>query len=102
VRTYLPVQGSSKKKTGIEEFFYVSETGFKNGNSELEFNGNFKPSELKFEYERYGLYNGTIFTVINPIYKDQYFNYSWNWSSFNSDYLISTKGKCYDLNNEKC
>jgi hypothetical protein len=101
VRTYLPVEGSSKKKIGIEEFFYVSETGFKSGNSELEFNGDFKPSELKFEYKRYGLYNGTIFTVIHPIYKDQYFNYSWNWSSFSSDYLISTKGKCYDLNNEK-
>lgn len=97
-RTYLPVIGSSKKKTGSEEFFYVSESGFKNGNSELEFDGDFEPKELKFEYKRYGLFNGTIFTIINPIYKDQYFDHVWNWSSFSSDYIISTRGKLYRLN----
>jgi hypothetical protein len=93
VRTYLSVEGSSKKKTGREEFFYISESGFKNGNSELEFDGDFQPSELKFQYKRFGLFNGTIFTIINPTYKNQYFNYIWNWSSFSSDYIISTKGK---------
>ncbi|QWD89225.1 hypothetical protein GQ367_01750 [Polynucleobacter sp. MWH-CaK5] len=97
-RTYLPVIGSSKKKTGTEEFLYVSESGFKNGNSELEFDGDFESRELKFEYKRYGLFNGTIFTIINPIYKYQYFNYLWNWSSFSSDYIISTKGKLHRLN----
>lgn len=97
-RTYLPIIGSSKKKTGTEEFIYVSESGFKNGNSELEFDGDFEPNELKFKYKRFGLFNGTIFTIINPAYKDQYFNYIWNWSSFSSDYIISTKGKLYKLN----
>jgi hypothetical protein len=97
-RSYLPVIGSSKKKTGTEEFIYVSESGFKNGNSELEFDGDFEPSELKFEYKRYGLFNGTIFTIIKPKYEDQYFDYVWNWSSFSSDYIISTKGKLYKLN----
>jgi hypothetical protein len=92
-RTYLPILGSSKKKTGTEEFIYVSESGFKNGNSELEFDGDFEPSELKFKYKRFGLFNGTIFTIINPTYKDQYFNYIWNWSSFSSDYILSSKGK---------
>lgn len=97
-RTYLPLLGSSKKKSGIEEFIYVSESGFKNGNSELEFDGDFEPSELKFEYKRFGLFNRTIFTIINPIYKDKYFNYVWNWSSFSSDYIISTKGRLFKLN----
>jgi hypothetical protein len=97
-RTYLPILGSSKKKTGIEEFIYVSESGFKNGNSELEFDGDFEPSELKFQYKRFGLFNGTIFTIINPKYEDQYFDCVWNWSSFSSDYIISTKGKLYKLN----
>lgn len=94
-RTYLPILGSSKKKTGTEEFVYVSESGFKNGNSVLEFDGDFEPKELRFEYKRYGLFNGTIFTIINPVYKHQYFNYIWNWSSFSSDYIISTRGKLY-------
>ncbi|QWE28099.1 hypothetical protein [Polynucleobacter sp. AM-7D1] len=97
-RTYLPILGSSKKTTGMEKFIYVSESGFKNGNSELEFDGDFDPKELKFEYKRYGLYNGTIFTVINPTYKGGYFNYIWNWSSFSSDYIISTRGKLFELN----
>jgi hypothetical protein len=97
-RTYLPILGSSKKKTGTEEFIYVSESGFKNGNSELEFDKDFEPSELKFQYKRFGLFNGTIFTIINPTYKDQYFSYIWNWSSFSSDYIISTKGKLVTLN----
>jgi hypothetical protein len=96
-RAYLPILGSSKKKTGTEEFIYVSESGFKNGNSELEFDGDFEPSELKFQYKRYGLFNGTIFTIINPTYKNQYFNYIWNWSSFSSDYIISTKGKLHQF-----
>jgi hypothetical protein len=96
-RTYLPILGSSKKKTGTEEFFYVSESGFKKGNSELEFDRDFEPKDLKFQYKRFGLFNGTIFTIINPTYKDQYFNYIWNWSSFSSDYIISTKGKLHQF-----
>ncbi len=96
-RTYLPILGSSKRKMGPEEFIYVSESGFKNGNSELEFEGDFEPSELKFEYRRYGLYNGTIFSIINPKYKNHYFDYIWNWSSFSSDYIITTKGKLYQF-----
>ena len=100
-RIYLPILGSSKKKTGTEEFIYVYENGFKNGNLELEFDGDFEPRELKFQYKRFGLFNGTIFTIINPVYKNQYFNYLWNWSSFSSDYIITTKGKCYDFGYEK-
>ena len=97
VRTFLPIQGSSNKKTGKEEFFYVSETGFKNGNSEYEFDGCFEPSELKFDYKRYGLFNGTIFSVINPTYQGNDFKCFWNWSSFSSDYIISTKGKPHQI-----
>ena len=97
VRTFLPIQGSSTKKTGREEFIYVSENGFKNGNSEYELDGYFEPSDLKFEYKRYGLYNGTIFTVIRPTYQGKDFKYIWNWSSFSSDYIITTKGKLHQI-----
>jgi hypothetical protein len=83
----------SSKKTGTEEFIYVSESGLKNGNSELEFDGDFVPSELKFQYKRFGLFNETIFTIINQTYKSQYFNNIWNWSCFSSDSIISAKGK---------
>jgi hypothetical protein len=76
---------------------YVSESGFKNGNSELEFDKDFEPNELKFQYKRFGLFNGTIFTIINPTYKDQYFKYIWNWSSFSSDYIISTRGNLHQF-----
>ena len=97
VRTFLPIQGSTIKKTGKEEFIFVSEAGFKNGNSEYEFDGCFDPSELKFEYKRYGFYNGIIFTVIKPTYQGNDFKYIWNWSTFSSDYIISTKGNLYQI-----
>ena len=92
-RIYLPVQGSSRKQSGKEEFIYVSESGFKKGYSILEFDEDYEATELKFQYKRYGLFNGVIFNIINPTYKNQYFDYVWNWSCFSSDYIISTKGK---------
>jgi hypothetical protein len=97
----LPVNGSSEKQKGAEEFFYVTEKGFKNGNSLLEFNEEFDPRELRFEVSRRGLFNGVICTLINPTYRNESFSQIWNWSGFHSDYLVSTKGKCYDLQNEK-
>lgn len=92
-RVYLPVQGSSRKQPGKEEFIYVLESGFKKGFSILEFDEDYEATELKFQYKRYGLFNGVVFNIINPTYKNQYFDYVWNWSCFSSDYIISTKGK---------
>ena len=97
-RIYLPVQGSSRKQSGKEEFIYVSESGFKKGYSILEFDEAYEATKLKFQYKRYGLFNGIIFNTINPIYKNQNFDHVWNWSCFSSDYIISTRGKLYRLN----
>lgn len=97
----LPVNGSSGKLTGAEQFFYVTEKGFKNGNSHFDFDGDFDPRELRFEVSRQGMFNRTMCSIINPTYKNQTFELMWNWSGYSSDYIITSKGKCYDLQNEK-
>jgi len=97
----LPVDGSSEKLKGAELFFFVTEKGFKNGKSHLDFEEDFDPCELRFEVSRRGMFNGTICSLINPTYKGESFNLIWNWSGYSSDYIITSKGKCYDLNNEK-
>jgi hypothetical protein len=97
----LPVNGSSGKVKGAEQFFYVKEKGFKNGNSHLEFDEEFDPRELRFEVYRQGMFNGTVCSTISPTYKNQSFELMWNWSGYSSDYIITSKGKCYDLENEK-
>jgi len=98
----LTVDGSSGKLRGIEQFFYVTEKGFKKGNSHFDFDEDFDPRELRFEVSRRGMFNGAICSLINPTYRNESFNHIWNWSEFHSDYLVSTKGQCYDLQNEKC
>ena len=94
---YLPVQGSSIKVTGAEEYFYVIEKGFKNGNSYVDFHNEYQPSELIFEVHRIGMFNRSICSLIQPKYMNLEFNVVWNWSSFSSDYIISTRGKMYKL-----
>ena len=97
----LPVDGSSGKLKGAEQFFYVTEKGFKNGNSVIDLDDKFDPRELRFEVSRRGMFNGVICSLINPTYRNESFDHIWNWSGFQSDYLVSTKGKCYDLQNKK-
>jgi len=97
----LPVDGSSGKLKGVEQFFYVTEKGFKNGNSYFDFDEDFDPRELRFEVSRRGMFNGTICSLIKPTYKNYSFELIWNWSGFGSDYIITSRGKCYDLQNEK-
>lgn len=97
----LPVDGSCDKLRGAELFFYVTEKGFKKGNSHFDFEEDFDPCELRFEVRRRGMFNGTICSLINPTYKGEFFNLIWNWSGYSSDYIITSKGQCYDLNNEK-
>jgi hypothetical protein len=97
----LPVDGSSGKLKGVEQFFNVTEKGFKNGNSYFDFDGEFDPRELRFELSRRGMFNGTICSLISPTYRGQSFNLIWNWSGYSSDYIITSNGKCYDLQNEK-
>lgn len=61
----------------------------------------FDPRELRFEVCRQGMFNGTVCSTISPTYKNQSFELMWNWSGYSSDYIITSKGKCYDLENEK-
>jgi len=93
----LPVDGSSGKLKGVEQFFYVTERGFKNGNSYFDFDGEFDPRELRFEVSRRGMFNRTICSLINPTYKSEPFNLIWNWSGYSSNYFITSKGNVYPL-----
>lgn len=93
----LPIDGSSEKLKGAEQFFYVTEKGFRNGNSHLDFDEEFDPRELRFEVSRRGMFNGTICSLINPTYKNKAFDLIWNWSGYNSDYIISSKGTIFNL-----
>jgi len=93
----LPVDGSSGKLKGAEQFFYVTEKGFKNGNSHFDFEEDFEPRELRFEVSRRGMFNRTICSLINPTYKGQSFNLIWNWSGYNSDYILTSRGNLHKL-----
>ena len=93
----LPVDGSSGRLKGVEQFFYVTEKGFKNGNSHFDFDEDFDPRELRFEVSRRGMFNGTICSLINPTYRGKSFNLIWNWSSYTSDYIITSKGNLHKL-----
>ena len=93
----LPMDGSSEKLKGVEEFFYVTEKGFKSGNSHFNFDEDFDPRELRFEVSRRGMFNGTVCSIINPTYKNQSFELIWNWSGYSSDYIITTKGKLHEF-----
>lgn len=97
----LPIDGSSGKLKGAEQFFYVTEKGFKSGNSHFDFDEDFDPRELRFEVSRRGMFNRTICSLIDPTYKSESFNLIWNWSGYSSDYILTSKGRCYDLQNEK-
>lgn len=93
----LPVDGSSGLLKGAEQFFYVTEKGFKKGNSHFDFDEDFDPRELRFEVSRRGMFNRTICSLIKPTYKSESFNLIWNWSGYSSDYILTSKGRCYDL-----
>ena len=97
----LPVNESRGKVKGAEQFFDVKEKGFKKGDSHIEFDEEFDPGELRFEVCRQGMFNGTVCSTISPTYKNQSFELMWNWSGYSSDYISTSKGKCYDLENEK-
>ena len=93
----LPVDGSSGRLRGVEQFFYVTEKGFKNGNSHFDFDEDFDPRELRFEVSRRGMFNRTICSLINPTYKSKSFNLIWNWSGYSSDYILTSRGNLHKL-----
>jgi hypothetical protein len=97
--TYLPVDGFVQSIKGAESHYFVSETGFKSGHSELKFRGEFRKSELRFEVERSGLFNGTCSSIMSPTYKGQYLELVWNWSGYKKSYILSSKGKVFEITN---
>jgi hypothetical protein len=96
--TYLPVDGKVDPIKGLESYYFVSETGFKSGHSELQFKGEFRQSELRFEVERVGLFDKTYSSIMNPTYRGQYLDLVWNWSGYKRSYILSSKGKRYEIN----
>ncbi|MBU3600096.1 hypothetical protein ICN28_06160 [Polynucleobacter sp. 30F-ANTBAC] len=97
--THLPVDGSIHPISGVQEYYFVSETGFVSGESELKFKGEYRGDELRFEVERRGLFDKTCSSILNPTYRGQYLSLIWNWSGYKNQYLITSKGKRYPLIN---
>jgi hypothetical protein len=91
--TYLPVIGETKAKIGREEFFFVTEHIYKQGHSGLHLNEDFNKRDLTFTVERQGLYNKMICSTITPYYQGKELEFYWNWSGYDSSYIITTKGR---------
>jgi len=94
---YEPVYGETKPSKGRETFYFITERGFKNGHSGLEFKGEFNKRKLTFRVERQGLQNGMVCSVVTPYYDLKPLDFYWNWSGFESDYILSSKGKVFQL-----
>jgi hypothetical protein len=91
--TYLPVIGETKTKKGREEFFFVTEHIYKHGHSGLDLDEDFNKRNLTFTIERQGLYNKLICSTITPYYKGKELDFYWNWSGYDSSYIITSKGR---------
>lgn len=95
--TYFPVEGSKSPMDGKEQFFYVVERGYKECCWNFDLDEEFNPKKLKFEVERWGMFNGAIGSVINPTYNGIPFEFISSWTNFQSDYILSSKGELYEL-----
>lgn len=95
--TYLPVHGSTQPLKGRERYFFITEQGYKNGHSGLDLSEEFNIRDLSFVVEREGLPNKMVCNTISPVYKGQELEFYWNWSGYESTYIVSTKGKIYNL-----
>lgn len=90
-----PIDGCNDAAGGKEQFFFVTERGHRKGSCQLEIDADFNARKLEFHFERYGLYNGTMCTVINPTYDGQEFEFISSDTNFESSYIISSKGQTY-------
>ena len=95
--TYLPVHGSTQPTKGREKFFFITEKGYKKGHTGLVIEEEFNERNLTFVVERQGLPNKMVCNTISPMYKGQELEFDWNWSGYESSYIVSTKGIHYDL-----
>ncbi len=95
--TYLPVHGSTQALSSREKYFFITEKGYKNGHTGIEIDEEFKERKLTFVVERQGLPNRMICNTIIPIYDAQELEFYWNWSGYESSYIVSTKGNVYHL-----
>jgi hypothetical protein len=91
--TYLPVVGETKTKKGREEFFFITEKIYKNGHSGLDLDREFNKRDLTFTFKRQGLYNKLICSTITPYYQGRELDFYWNWSGYDSSYIITSKGR---------
>lgn len=91
--TYLPVIGETKPMKGREEFFFVTEHIYKNGHSGLDLDDEFTHRDLTFTIERQGLFNKLVCSTITPFYKGKVLEFYWNWSGYDSSYIITSKGR---------
>lgn len=94
---YHPIDGAEGAINGKEQFFFITERGHKKGSCELNIDSEFDARKLEFHYERFGLYNGSMCTVINPAYDGIEFDFVSSDMNFESSYIISTKGHTYNL-----
>ncbi len=95
--TYLPVHGSTQPLRGRERNYFITEKGYKNGHTGLDIEDEFNERHLTFVVQRQGLPNKMICNTITPMYKGQELEFYWNWSGYESSYIVSTKGNVYDL-----
>lgn len=95
--TYLPVYGSTRPHEGRERYYLITERDYKNGHSGLEFQGEFNDRDLSFVINRDGLPTRMICNTITPIYRGQELEFEWNWLGYESSYIVSSKGKHFDL-----
>lgn len=96
-RIYHPIDGSTGAMKGKEQFYFVTERGHKKGSCTLDIDDGFDPKKLAMHYERYGLFNGTICSVINLAYADLDFDFVSSDTNYETSYIISTKGKIFTI-----
>lgn len=89
--TYLKLSGSIRPLDGPEQFYLVLERRLSLGRAELVFGGRFQPMELRFEVERFGMFDGSVKSILSPTYKGQYLQAAWTAPYKSICYVVSSK-----------
>lgn len=95
--TYHPMQRAIKSCKGREKYYLITERGYKNGHSGIEFDEPFDSKGLSFEVYREGLSNKTICSTITPMYRNKELDFYWNWFGYDCSYICSSKGNFHNL-----
>lgn len=89
--TYLKLSGSIRPLDGAEQFYLVLERRLNFSRAELVFGGRFQPMELRFEIERFGMFDGSVKSILSPTYKGQYLQAAWTAPYRSICYVVSSK-----------